>query len=91
MPTFRENVKLGTKVPLIKKEEISGFVIAEGDVYDGSITNRKIADKTITKEKLTDDVLVAENIKIGSESLSDVIDSNLGFIPISDDYINSLT
>ena len=77
MPTFREDVKLGTKVPLIRKCEISDFVVNEGDVVDGSITNKKIADKTITKEKLTDDVLIAENIKVGDSNLTSVLDKKV--------------
>lgn len=57
MPTFREDPKLGTKVPLIKKCEISDFVVGEGDVIDGSITTNKIANRTVTKEKLTSDIV----------------------------------
>jgi len=56
MPTFREDLKLGTKVPLIKKKEISDFVVGEGDIIDGSVTADKIANNTITKEKLTSDI-----------------------------------
>lgn len=56
MPTFREDIKLGTKVPLIKRDDIADFVVGESDVKDGSITASKIANKTITKEKFTDDV-----------------------------------
>ena len=75
MPTFRQDVKVGTKVPLIKKSEISDFVVGEGDIIDGSVTANKIADKTITKEKLTDDVLTSDNIKVGDDNLSNVLGS----------------
>lgn len=53
MPTFREDIKLGTKVPLIKKDDIDNFVVTDAEIKDG----------TITKEKLADSVLDSKNIK----------------------------
>lgn len=61
MPTFRQDVKLGTKVPLVKKDDIADFIVGNSDIKDGSITNSKIADNTITKEKFTKDVQDAIN------------------------------
>lgn len=53
MPTFREDVKLGTKVPLIKKDDIDDFIVTDAEIKDGSIT----------KEKLAETVLDSKNIK----------------------------
>lgn len=53
MPTFREDVKLGTKVPLIKKDDIDDFIVTDAEIKDGSIT----------KDKLSPNVLDSKNIK----------------------------
>lgn len=47
MPTFREDTKIGSKVPLIKT----------ADLNDKSVTERKLADGSITKDKIADDTL----------------------------------
>ena len=53
MPTFRQDVKLGTKVPLIKKDDIDNLIIEESDIADGAVTTPKIADGSVTKDKLS--------------------------------------
>ena len=62
MPTFREDVKLGTKVPLIRSDDISdGAVTLDklgGDVI-GSLTGiERISDAEI-------DTVIDENLKYG--------------------------
>jgi hypothetical protein len=47
MPTFREDPKIGSKVPLIKT----------ADLNDKSVTERKLADGAVTKDKLSLEVL----------------------------------
>lgn len=75
MPTFRQDVKLGTKVPLVKKDDIADFIVGESDIKEGSITNSKIADNTITKEKLTKDVQEAINAVSDKFDKSSVVQS----------------
>ncbi|WP_308227507.1 hypothetical protein [uncultured Prevotella sp.] len=47
MPTFREDPKIGSKVPLIKT----------ADLNDKSVTEKKLADGAVTKDKLSHEVL----------------------------------
>lgn len=47
MPTFREDTKIGSKVPLIKT----------ADLNDKSVTEKKLADGAATKDKLSHEVL----------------------------------
>ena len=85
MPTFRQDVKLGTKVPLVKKDDIADFIVGESDIKEGSITNSKIADNTITKEKLTKDVQEAINAVSDKFDKSSVVQS----IGLSEDKVMS--
>lgn len=52
MPTFREDIRLGTKVPQMKTE----------DYEDGSVTNEKLAVNSITKDKLKDKTIGVEKL-----------------------------
>lgn len=47
MPTFRNDVKLGTKVPLIKTD----------DLDDRCVTEEKLADGCVTEEKLDGNIM----------------------------------
>ena len=70
MPTFRNDEKLGTKVPLIQTDDLADKCVtaeklAEGSVdavkiADGSITSDKIAAGSVTVEKLVDTVATEE-------------------------------
>lgn len=64
MPTFRDDPKLGSKVPMIKT----------ADLNEQCVTNSKILDGCITKEKLakgTVDATTLANKSVGTEKLSD--------------------
>ena len=57
MPTFREDLKIGSKVPLIKTADLNDKSVTEKKLADGSITKDKIATGAITKDKLSKNVL----------------------------------
>lgn len=52
MPTFRDDIKLGTKVPMMKTDDYNDQSVTEEKLKDGAITTRKIADESVTKDKL---------------------------------------
>lgn len=56
MPTFRNDVKLGTKVPLIKTDDLDDRSVTNAKIADGSITKDKLQDKTIGVEKLDNEL-----------------------------------
>lgn len=69
MPTFREDIRLGTKVPQMKTE----------DYEDASVTTEKIADKAVTSSILGNGAVENSNIKdsvITNEKLADNSVSN---------------
>ncbi len=51
MPTYKQDVKLGTMVPLIKTDDIDKSAITTDRLADGSVTNPKLADDTLTMDK----------------------------------------
>lgn len=56
MPTFRKDTKLGTKVPLVKTEDINSKAITVDKIANGAINSDKIANGSVTKDKLAPDV-----------------------------------
>lgn len=54
MPTFREDIKIGSKVPLLKTDDINDQAITKDKIRDGNVTTEKVADKNITNPKLGD-------------------------------------
>lgn len=51
MPTFKQDIKLGTTVPLIKTDDIDKLAISTDRLADGSVTNPKLAADTLTMDK----------------------------------------
>lgn len=64
MPTFRNDVKLGTKVPLIKTDDLDDRCVMEEKLADGCVSADKIAQDAITADKIAVG-------SIGTEKLAD--------------------
>ena len=62
MPTFREDPKIGSKVPLIKTADLNDKSVTEKKLADGSITKDKIATGAVTSEKLRYNAVTTEII-----------------------------
>ena len=56
MPTFREDNKLGNKVPLVKTCDINDKAITSDKLANSSVGADKIKNGSITKDKLAPDV-----------------------------------
>lgn len=52
MPTFRQDLKLGTKVPTIKTDDITDLAVTTGKLRDKSVTAAKLADGAVSVDKL---------------------------------------
>ena len=57
MPTYREDVHLGRKVPLIEADDLASNIITAEKIADGSVTTNKLADGAVTKKKLSTGVI----------------------------------
>ena len=56
MPTFRDDIKLGTKVPMMKTDDINDQAVTNEKLAENSITKDKLQDKTIGVEKLDNEL-----------------------------------
>lgn len=65
MPTFREDIRLGTKVPQMKTE----------DYEDRSVTTEKLSDKAVTSEKLGTGAVLRVNIQEGAVGTHEIENS----------------
>lgn len=57
MPTFRQDEKLGTKVPLIKTADINDKSITKEKLAEGSVINSKLAPESVTQDKFDKELL----------------------------------
>lgn len=57
MPTFRQDEKLGTKVPLIKTADFNDKSVTTEKLAEGSVTNSKLAPESVTQDKLDKELL----------------------------------
>lgn len=55
MPTFREDVKLGTKVPLLKEDDLSDGSVTTDKLADGAVTEPKIREGSVSSDKIAND------------------------------------
>lgn len=57
MPTFRQDEKLGTKVPLIKTADFNDKSVTTEKLAEGSVTNSKLAQESVTQDKFDKELL----------------------------------
>ena len=57
MPTFRQDEKLGTKVPLIKTADLNDKSVTTEKLAEGSVTNSKLAPESVTQDKFDKELL----------------------------------
>ncbi len=69
MPTFREDTKIGSKVPLIKTADLNDKSVTERKLADGSITKDKIAPGAVTKDKLSFEILDGNMVEATNEDI----------------------
>lgn len=57
MPTFRQDEKLGTKVPQIKTADFNDKSVTTEKLAEGSVTNSKLAPESVTQDKFDKELL----------------------------------
>ena len=84
MPTFREDPKIGTKVPLIKTADLNDKSVTEKKLADGSITKDKIAIGAVTSEKLQHNAVTTETINDGAVTAEKIAEGAVSVDEIKD-------
>ena len=84
MPTFREDVHLGTKVPLMKTDDYNDQSVTEEKIKDGNITTKKIADDSVTTPKIVDQNVTTAKIADGNVTTVKIADQNVTTDKIAD-------
>lgn len=77
MPTFREDIRLGTKVPQMKTE----------DYEDRSVTTEKLADEAVTSEKLGTGAVLRDNIQDGAVGTDEIANYSVTTEKLHDEAI----
>lgn len=65
MPTFRQDEKLGTNVPLIKTADFNDKSVTTEKLAEGSVTNSKLAPESVTQDKFDKELLQIFKAAVG--------------------------
>lgn len=68
MPTFREDLKIGSKVPMVKTADLNDACVTGPKILDGCITKGKIAVGAVDDDIISNGSIV--NSKLGSNSVT---------------------
>lgn len=66
MPTFRDDIRLGTKVPQMKTEDYEDSSVTTEKIADEAVTESKLAEHAVTSSILGNGAVESSNIKDGS-------------------------
>lgn len=78
MPTYREDLHLGHKVPMVEADDIVNGSITSDKIRNGAVTTPKIADEAVTESKIADDSVSASKIKDGAVTASKIANDSIG-------------
>ena len=90
MPTFRQDPKLGTMVPLMKTDDYNDQSVTEKKLKDGNITTRKLADGSVTTAKIEDGNVTTQKIADQNVTTEKLQDSSVTTAKVADkNVVNS--
>lgn len=72
MPTFRQDTKIGTKVPMMKTDDYNDQSVTKDKIRDGNVTAEKLADGAVSTDKLPDGAIKTPKIADGAVSTSKI-------------------
>lgn len=89
MPTFREDPKIGSKVPLIKTADLNDKSVTEKKLADGSITKDKIATGAITKDGIINKAVTNVKIDDAAVDTRTIEDKSVTNAKIADESVSA--
>lgn len=89
MPTFREDLHLGHKVPLVEHDDISKDAIGTENIQDGAVTTPKIADGAVTTPKIADEAVTTPKITDGAVTTPKLADESVTTSKLADNSVTT--
>ena len=92
MPTYREDLHTGHKVPLVEADDIVNGSITHEKLADGAVDTNNIKDRAVTEPKLADNSVSTRTIQNGAVTGEKIADGTVQKImrPITDDLQNQI-
>lgn len=87
MPTFRQDPKLGTMVPMMKTDDINDQAITKDKIRDGNVTTEKLAEGAVSTDKLPDGAVKTEKIADENVTTSKLADGAVSTSKIADQNV----
>lgn len=89
MPTFRDDVKIGGKVPMMKTDDINDQAITTVKIRDGNVTTEKLAEGVVSTDKLSDGVITTPKIANKNVTTEKMADAAVVTSKIADQNVTS--
>lgn len=87
MPTFRDDIKIGGMVPMMKTDDINDQAITKDKIRDGNVTTEKLADGAVSTDKLPDGAIKTEKIADENVTTSKLADGAVSTSKIADQNV----
>ena len=89
MPTFRDDIKIGSKVPMTKTDDINDQAITTVKIRDGNVTTEKLADGAVSSDKLPDGAIKTPKIADGNVTTGKLAESSVVTSKIADQNVTT--
>lgn len=89
MPTFRDDIKLGTKVPMTKTDDINDQAITTVKIRDGNVTTEKLAEGVVSTDKLSDGAIKTPKIADENVTTEKLAEASVVTSKIADQNVTS--
>lgn len=90
MPTFRQDVKIGGKVPMMKTDDYNDQSVTKDKIRDGNITSEKLADGAVSTDKLSDGSIKTSKIASRSVTNEKIAHNSVSRAELTPDVRNSI-
>ena len=89
MPTFRDDVKIGGKVPMMKTDDINDQAITTVKIRDGNVTTEKLAEGVVSTDKLSDGAIKTPKIADENVTTEKLAEASVVTSKIADQNVTS--
>lgn len=87
MLTFRDDIKIGGMVPMMKTDDINDQAITKDKIRDGNVTTEKLAEGAVSTDKLPDGAVKTEKIADENVTTSKLADGAVSTSKLADQNV----